>query len=289
MGSVPYGNPAGANQANPALQSTSLSGATAPMGASTVPAPIPGGSTPTSTNPYMIGSPTPATTGAVPGAAIDQATQQQMNQSKQWTDIYGKGTGGAIASEYQGMQGANSAAYQAYLASMAPTWAAQQATYGQGMGAGGVSPNSTVNAIGLSNLLANQAATASGVDASMIMQNQTQRLNLLQGMEGASAQEVASSGWDVFGKVVGEVGSLAGDVMGMGGAVGGLSNLFGMGASAAGEMASQLPSFGQFTSAGGAINMAGGLPEMAGMDTSAFSSVPANVSLAPQTYQNWSA
>lgn len=226
---VPIGNAAGNNQANPALQKTSLTGATAPLGASTVPAPIPGGSTPSSTNPYMIGQ----GVSTVPGAAIDAATQQQMNQSKQWTDIYGKGTGGAIASEYQGMQGANSQAYQAYLASMAPTWAAQQATYGQGMGAAGVGPNSTVNAIGLSNLLANQAATASGVDASMIMQNQTQRLNLLQGMEGASAQEVASSGWDVFGKVVGEVGSLAGDVMGMSGAVGGLSNLFGMGGASA--------------------------------------------------------
>lgn len=222
MGSIPYGNPAGVNQANPALGASSgVRGGIVPYGTSgSTPPPIPGGTTPTSTNPYMLGT--------VPGGS----TQGQQDLMKQWTDIYGKGTGGSMASEYAGMQGTNSAAFQAYLASMNPMWAQQMAQFGQGMGAAGVGPNSTVEALGMSNLLAQQGAQASGVNAQMIMQNQAERLGLLQGTEQASAQEVASSGWDVFGQVLGDVGGLAATFMGMpGGSIGGqmFSHLFGGG------------------------------------------------------------
>lgn len=228
---VPIGNPAGMNQANPALNAPARP---MPMGASTPPAPIAGGTAPVSTNPYILGGGAPgtATSGSVPsstpGAPLTPDQQQQQNLIKQWTDIYGKGTGGEMASEYQGMQGINSAAFDAYLQSMAPVWAGQTASFGQSMGAAGVSPNSTVEALGLSNLLSNQAATAAGVSSNMIMQNQQERLGLLTGTEQASAAEVASSGWDVFGQVIGDVGALAGDVLGVGG-LGSISSLFGKG------------------------------------------------------------
>lgn len=205
MSTVPYGNPAGNNQANPAVNSGAV-GSTVPTTA-----PIAGGSAPSQSNPYMFGGATPTST------AVPASPTQQQNLQKQWTDIYGKGTGGAMASEYAGMQGTDSAAFQAYLSSVAPVWAQQQAGLGQNLGAAGVGANSTVAALAQSNLGAQQAATASGVDANMIMQNQQERLGLLTGTEQASEQEVASSGWDVFGQVIGDVGSLAGSVMGMGG------------------------------------------------------------------------
>jgi hypothetical protein len=152
---------------------------------------------------------------------------------KQWTDIYGKGTGGAMASEYSGLQGTNSAAFQALQASMAPVFAGEKADLGQTLGAAGVGPNSTVESLGIADLEAKQGATLSGANANMIMENQQQRLGLVTGTEQAAASEVASSGWDVFGQVIGDIGSLAGDVMGVGG-LPSFSKMFGGGKPGAG-------------------------------------------------------
>jgi len=220
MSTVPYGNMGGVNQTSPAAKSTALS----PVGTMSASPQIPGGNVPSSTNPYMFSS--PGTTGNVP-------SQQDPNLQKQWTDIYGKGTGGAMLSEYQGLQGTNNAAFQALVASMAPQFAKEQANFGQSMGAAGVSPNSTVQSLGLADLLAQQGATLSGADAQMIMQNQQERLGLLQGTEQASATETAQSGWDVFGKVAGALGGIAGTMMGNPGGLTSLMSLF-KGASNAG-------------------------------------------------------
>ena len=237
MGSVPYGNPAGLNQANPVI-SSNIAKPTA-----STPAPIPGGGAPSSSNPYLIG--TGATpTGAVPAAPSGQPLtpeqQAQQNLNKQWTDIYGQGTGSAMLSEYQGLQGPNSAAYNALVQSLAPYFAQQKADFAQGMGAAGVSPNSTVEALGLSNLQTGQGATLAGEDARMIMENQAQRLGLLQGTEGASAAETAQSGWDVFGQIAGAVGNLASPF------TGGLSSLIGKGVQ------------GLFSKGGGSVPSFGG-------------------------------
>src|SRR3974390_2498427 len=218
MGSVPYGNPGGVNQ-------------TAPQATGTVatPAQISGGCVPSSSNPYMFSSGTTNPSGSGGGVPTSYDPNQQ-NLQKQWTDIYGQGTGSAMLNEYNNLMGTNSAAFQALQASMAPVFAQQNAQFGQGMGAAGVGPNSTVQALGLSNLLANQGATLSGADASMIMQNQQERLGLLQGTEQASAAEVAQRGWGVFGQVAGAIGNVAGAVMGMPG----IGGLFGGGGTPAG-------------------------------------------------------
>lgn len=223
---VPIGNAAGLNQANPALKSPATPKAIAAT-------PIPGGSMPSASNPFMLGTSAPGSTGSgsVPSTSPAAPTQGQTpdaNLLKQWEDMYGKGTGAQMAQLYASMGGTNSAAFQALVQSMAPTFAQQKNDLGQTLGAAGVGANSTVEALGLADLSAKQSATLAGEDAQMIMQNQQNRIGLVQGTQQDAASEVASSGWDVFGQVIGDVGSLAGDVMGAGG-IPGMAHLFGKG------------------------------------------------------------
>jgi hypothetical protein len=123
---------------------------------------------------------------------------------------------------------------------MAPVNAAQMANLKAQEGASGISANSSVDAIAASNLLAQQGAQASGVDMNMIIQNQQNQLGMMQGMQGAASQEVASSGWDVFGQVLGSLGQVGGEVLGAAGGAGGFSNLFGGAKKAAGAATSTL-------------------------------------------------
>jgi len=245
---IPIGNPAGVNQGNPALKgNTSLIGATAPSAN-----PIPGGSAPSSSNPYIFsggGTPGGTTGSAIPStspalqagaypSAIPQAvvggdpTQQALLQ-KQLVDIYGKGVGGQEAAMFSGMGGTESDIYKQLQAGMAPTFAAQKADLMQTMGAAGVSPNSTVESLGLSNLLGQQGATMASENARLMMQNQQNQLGLLGGAQQAAEEEVASSGWDVFGQVMNTLGQVGGEVLGAASGAGGFGSLFGMGKKAA--------------------------------------------------------
>jgi len=69
---------------------------------------------------------------------------------------------------------------------------------------------------------------------------------MMQGMQGAASQEVASSGWDVFGQVLGSLGQVGGEVLGAAGAAGGFSDLFGGAKKAASVIPSSSPG-GSFT------------------------------------------
>ena len=226
-------NPGGRNQTAPTAGG--LGPGSAPQPVFT---PAGGAQSAPSTNPYMSALPTGV--GQTTGATVDPNLQKQM------TDIFGKGVGGTEANLFQGMSGTNSAAFQSYLQSMAPVNAAQMANLKAQEGASGISANSSVDAIAASNLLAQQGAQASGVDMNMIIQNQQNQLGMMQGMQGAASQEVASSGWDVFGQVLGSLGQVGGEVLGAAGAAGGFSDLFGGAKKAASVIPSSSPG-GSFT------------------------------------------
>jgi hypothetical protein len=139
---------------------------------------------------------------------------------------------------------------------MGPVNAAQMANLKSQEGAAGVSANSSVSGIAESNLLAQQNAQAAGVNAQFITQNQQNQLGLLQGSQQAAAQEVASSGWDVFGQVLSGLGQVGGEVLGAAGSAGGFSSLFGGAAKAAGgvipsAMNSAVPQLSQLGNAPG--------------------------------------
>lgn len=253
---VPIGNPAGNNQANPALKaSSSIVGATAPTMN-----PIPGGSIPSSTNPYLIGGGAPpgaVTSGTVPGSTPTALPSnfnytapgvlpgsdpgQQQLLSKQFVDIAGKGVGGQLAQQYAGMAGTDSAIFQQWLQGQAPVWQQQRNQLGQTLGAAGVGANSTVAALGEADLGAQQAAQAGTFNAQLMEQNQQNQLNILKMMEPSAEKEVASSGWDVFGQVMGGVADVAASMMGdpmamanLGSNIGSIGKIFGGGGSGGG-------------------------------------------------------
>lgn len=216
---IPVGNVGGKNQTSPTYTPPSR-----PM-----PMAVPGGSTPSSTNPYMIGGGMPGATssGSVPsgspalptnfgyatGPAGTDPGQQQLLQ-KQFVDIAGKGTGGQLAQQYASMSGLDSAMFEQWKAGMAPTWQEQRNLVGQQLGAGGVSPNSTVAALGYADLGAKQAAEAGTVNEQLMLHGQEQQQNILTEMLKPSIQEVASSGWDVFGNVMNAISSVEGAALG---------------------------------------------------------------------------
>jgi hypothetical protein len=168
------------------------------------------------------------------------------------------------------LQGTASQIFQQWQQGQVPLDAQQQAQLQAQLGSMGVGGNSSVQAIAASNLAAQQNATAANVNAQLMQQNQVTQTSLLQGMQSAAEQEVASSGWDVFGQVMSGLGSLAGQVIGAGGAAGGLGNLFGMGSGAASDLAASVPSSAALTTAGAQLGNLG--PEL-GQAPQGFSSI----------------
>lgn len=121
---------------------------------------------------------------------------------KQLTDIYGKGVGGSIFSLLSNMSGSNSTILQNYIKSLQPQFAQQEAGIRRNLGAMGVSGNSSVAAIGESNLAAQENALIAGESARLTDEQQQMTLSALMGMKGDASKEVASSGWDVFSQVI---------------------------------------------------------------------------------------
>jgi hypothetical protein len=171
--------------------------------------------------PVVLGAtPTSTATTAAPvnnGNPIAQNPQQQQLLNKQLIDIYGKGTGGALANLI-GNLGSNDSSYlQAYQNAMAKTKAEGLSTIGTSLGNAGISANSSVSAI-------EKADYSSGLDAQtglqeqQLIQNQQQlQASLLQGTQDDAKAEVGTSWLDTFGQVAGIAGNIAGDVIGMGG------------------------------------------------------------------------
>jgi len=261
---VPYSNPAGNNQTSPAsmigkpgaspvssapkIPGSTLGGATTPGTGVTNPymptGAVPGaggGTSPFPSVPMPMGAGQPGSMASVPVAG--DTGKGMTDLQKQFQDILGKGVGGDLNKFIEGLGGTQSEIFKQFLASMAPQKAEEQANLMQTLGTAGVSPNSTVAALGLADLGAKNYATESGIDAQLMQHNQDLHASIMQNMEDLASKEVASSGWDVFAQVAGAVGNLAAPFMG-GGGIGSLTKLFGGGANSAAKLAANAAASG---------------------------------------------
>ena len=221
---VPYSNPAGNNQTTP--------------GAGAQPNPIaipqmnplqPIGTTGTGGNPFIPSVPiaapaTPLTSGttgipvSVPGAG--GTSTNATNSDKQLTDIYGKGVGGDLNNLLNSIGGTDSATLQEFAQSLVPQEAQAQANLNASLGAGGVSANSSVAALGNANLQAQETGAIAGEEAQLTQSGQNLEASILTGMEPSAEQEVSESGWNVFGDVMSQVGKDAGSIISAGSGAG---------------------------------------------------------------------
>jgi hypothetical protein len=171
--------------------------------------------TTTPTNPAAAISTNPLipATASVPTAGLPStAPGGTTDQSKQLTDIWGKGVGGDLNNLLNSIGGTDSATLQQYIASLQPQEATAQANLNASLGAGGVSANSSVAAIGNANLQAQETGMIAGEEANLLQSGQNLEASILTGMEPAAEKEVSESGWNVFGQVAGAVGNLVGDI-----------------------------------------------------------------------------
>ncbi len=209
---VPYSNPQGNNQTNSGLNQGSGTGGALPIavGATggSVPAGAVQGTTPVvaaaQSNPLIPVAPvSAATTTMNPGST----SNNQTNTQNQLSDIYGQGVGTDLTNLLGSIGGTDSATLQEFQQSLAPQEAVAQANLNASLGAGGVSANSSVAALGNANLQSQEMATVAGEDANLTQSGQNLEASILTGTEQAAQQEVASSGWSVFGDVIGAIGS----------------------------------------------------------------------------------
>lgn len=196
---VPYSNPAGKNQTSPA--------ATAPgVGVTALPTPSPLNPTQAATSNPLIPS---VPTAGLPGTTTPAP---QTDQSKQLVDILGKGVGGDLNTLLSSIGGVDSATLQEYVKSLAPQEAQADANLHASLGAGGVSANSSVAALGEANLQAQETGLIAGEEAQLTQSGQNLEASILTGLEPAAEKEVAESGWDVFGQVASAAGGLVKDL-----------------------------------------------------------------------------
>lgn len=217
---VPASNIAGNNQTSP----TAVVKGTGSVPASPIAMPGTAGTTPAQNNfvPVTPGSVLGAGEGGVanPSGLVNSpdniyGTTGALN--KQLQDIYGKGIGGDLGTLLNSIGGVDSATLQEYIKSLVPQEATAEANIGSELGASGVSPNSSVNAIAQANLQAQMFADIAGESANLTQSGQQLQAGILGGVQNTAEQQVAQSGWDVFGQVAQAVGSVAGDVVGTGG------------------------------------------------------------------------
>jgi hypothetical protein len=209
---IPYSNPAGNNQTTP----TGVLASGGPKLPGAVPMSTPGAS-PVGMNPLVP-------TGAVPASPsipnVGGLTNSPANAAgttggldKQLTDIYGKGIGGALGSLLTGMSGTDSQILQEYIQSLQPEEAKAQAGVGAALGAGGVSANSSVAGLADANLQAQEFSAIAGESANLTQSQEQLTAQILTGMEPSAQKEVASSGWSVFGDVMGDIATDVGAVL----------------------------------------------------------------------------
>ncbi len=224
---VPASNVAGNNQttpvANPVMKTPAGTASGVVPGAANPVA----GTAPVQANPFMPVTPTSVLPGGGgPTASVPTAGGVINNPAntfgtsgaldKQLGDIYGKGVGGALGGLLQSIGGTNSATLQEFIKSLAPQEATAQANVDASLGASGVSPNSSVNALADANLQAQEFATISGESANLTQSGQNLEASMLGGMQNTAAQQVAQSGWNIFGQVLNagaNVASAAGTVL----------------------------------------------------------------------------
>jgi hypothetical protein len=227
---IPYSNPAGVSQTAPAsVIGTSGPGVTTgvvtanplqPAAAAVANPLIPStGITPQQVIPNTSGVGTPGATSVPVGTptaqnAIDPAAYNQLK------DIYG-GSGDLISTLLGSISGTSSTALQEYINSLKPQEAQAQANLNASLGAGGVSANSSVAALGNANLQAQETAAIAGESAKLTMADQSLEAQLIESiLPSAEKQTADSSPLAELGTILGDIGSVASDFMGLGGITG---------------------------------------------------------------------
>lgn len=224
-GQIPMSNKAGNNQFSPTVPTA---GPVAPhFPGSTVAPPtsnpynppahlLPGASSPGG---IPFGTPTPTGGPSVPntGGLINDPSNVYGTTGaldKQLKDIWGKGVGGALGDLLKNMSGTDSATLQEFIKSLQPEMAKASANVGASLGASGVGPNSSVNAIAQADLQSQEFAAISGESAKLTQSQEMLTAEILQSMMNPAAKEVATSGWSVFADVMnnitGDIGNLFG-------------------------------------------------------------------------------
>jgi len=202
---VPYSNKVGNNQTTPGAGAT------------------------TATNTSVV-APAAAENSFVPATAATAATSTTSTVPSagggalgaQLSDIYGSGVGGSLTSLIDSMSGTNSVVLQDYINSLVPQEAKAQSNLDMSLGAGGAGSNSSVAAIGNANLQAQETAAIAGESASLIKDQEHLTAEMLMGIAPTAAQQVSdSSALNVFGQVLGDVGSVVSTAMGLSEVTGG--------------------------------------------------------------------
>lgn len=174
-----------------------------------------------STNPFM---PTPLSTGTPIAAPTTAAVPTPSpiagsnpgNVTKQLTDTFGKGTGSLLDSEINNLGSGDSSYMQAYKAAMAPANAENLATLNTTLGNGGVSANSSTEAIADADFQSNVTSQEGLQEQQLQMNDLSQLLGLTESIENPSVAEVSSGGFlNDFGKIATDVSALIPGAPGM--------------------------------------------------------------------------
>lgn len=201
VGTIPVGNGAGSTMPGP----TGM-GAIAPTIAGGMP--VTSGAIPTAaTAPGIPGAtPLPVTAGTVPSPL---AGSNPNDLSKQLTDVYGKGVGGATDALINNLGSGDSTYMQAYAKAMAQPNAENLATLNTTLGNSGVSANSSTAAIANADFQSNVSAQE-GLQEQQLQQTDEQNLiGLLTGTQGAANKEASTSVWGDIGNVLEGAGQVA--------------------------------------------------------------------------------
>lgn len=221
------------NGVRPVNTTPGTAAGTTGMPTPTIPGAMNAGGAMTGAPPTAIATPPVATSttgaAAAPGAAGNNGntlagyTPQQTQQlQKQLNDMYGKGEGGIMFSLLSNLGSNDSSYMDAYHTAMAKTQAEGMSTIDTGLGNAGISANSSTAAIEKGDYLSGLSAQEGMQEQQLIQNQQSEAINLVQGMQSDASAENSTSWLNTAAQVVGIGATLAG----VPGAAGSLPGLF---------------------------------------------------------------
>lgn len=161
--------------------------------------------------PPVPGATPPATTPGQAAPFSNMTPQQQQELQKQLIDTFGKGEGNLLYSLIGSIGGSDDAYMQAYEKAMAGPNAEALAALNTSFGNSGISMNSSAAAIGNADFQSNIVAQEGLQVQQLKMNDLAQLMGLTQGLQKASAAEVASGGWEqILGAIVSAIPGLQG-------------------------------------------------------------------------------
>ncbi|HEY1646281.1 MAG TPA: hypothetical protein VGF75_08060 [Candidatus Saccharimonadales bacterium] len=214
-GVIPQGQPGGAPSTIPMPQLKPLTGPTAPTPLSVQASPTPTGTVapvaapqyPTSgyANPGTASTVSPGTVPMANGVPVGETAGGDFNS------VYGVDTGTDITNLYneEGTGAASTA--QAIINANAPNVAQGAANLNTGLAASGISPSSSVSAIENANYQGQVQQQNLSEEAQVSLTEQQMQQQLLESLlPSQQTRQTDSSGWSIFGDILGGVGDVAG-------------------------------------------------------------------------------